>query len=197
MFFGTPPKQEYFVRINDLKRLPSEYSYFAISFKTLQHLMMNEILEVGGTLEETKGKELQYDPILTSVRGAPGKSAPGQLAEATIDINPFQRVYIIAVNTEDREDYFVSSRSLYLESMPDMYHAFDFEWEGVILKKFQSRDEAKNDPVYGTIYPALFRLIAGLKESNEPYIWRNGCDDPYGFGRIVIREGMGAEKRRK
>ena len=194
MYFDEPPKQEYFVRIRKLKDLNSNYSYFSISFKTLQHQMMNEMLEVGIAPYETRGQKLSYDPLLTSVRGAPGKSAEGQLAEATIDINSYQRVYIIAVNTEGQERLFVSSRSLYLESMPNMYHAFDFEWQNVILKQFASREEALNDPAYGNVYPALFRLMKGIKETKKPYIWRKGCADPYGFADIEFSDGMGAEQ---
>ena len=194
VYFDNPPKQEYFVRINNIKDLNPKYSYFALSFKTLQHQMMNELLEVGMALYETRGKTLPYDPLLTSVRGAPGKTTEGQLAEATIDINPYQRVYVIAVNTKGKENLFVSSRSLYLESMPNMYHAFDFDWPNVILKEFASRDEAKNDPAYGTIFPALFRLMDGIKEKKEPYIWRNGCADPYGFASITFNEGIGSEQ---
>ena len=160
VYFDNPPKQEYFVRINRLKDLDPKYSYFAISFKTLQHQMMNELLEVGMALYESRGKKLPYDPLLTSVRGAPGKTAEGQLAEATIDVNQFQRIYVIAVNTEGHENLFVSSRSLYLESMPNMYHAFDFDWTNVILKEFASREEAEHDPTYGVVYPALFMFGA-------------------------------------
>lgn len=193
-FFENPPKQEYFVRIKKIKELNSKYSYFAISFKTLQHQMMNEMLEVGMAPFETRGKKLPYDPMLTSVRGAPGKSVEGQLAEATIDINSYQRVYIIAVNTEGQERLFVSSRSLYLESMPNMYHAFDFDWPNVILKEFESREDALNDSVYGVVYPALFRLMEGIEKTKRPYIWRNGCADLYGFADIEFNEGMGAEQ---
>ena len=194
MFFGDPPKQEYFVRVKRLKELNSKYSYFAISFKTLQHQMMNEMLEVGMVPFEIRGKTLPYDPLLTSVRGAPGKTVEGQLVEATIDINSYQRVYIIAVNTEGEEQLFVSSRSLYLESMPNMYHAFDFDWPNVILKEFASREEALKDVAYGNIYPALFRLMEGIEKTKKPYIWRNGCADPYGFADIVLNEGMGTEQ---
>ena len=193
-YFGDPPKQEYFVRIKRLKELNSKYSYFAISFKTLQHQMMNEMLEVGMVPFEIRGKELSYIPLLTSVRGAPGKSVEGQLAEATVDINSYQRVYIIAVNTGGQERLFVSSRSLYLESMPNMYHAFDFDWQNVVLKQFASREEALSDAAYGNVYPALFRLMEGIKETKKPYIWRNGCADPYGFSAIELKEGMGIEQ---
>jgi len=194
-YFGDPPKQEYFVRINSVKELKKQYSYFALSFKTLQHQMMNEMLEVGMALYETRGKDLPYDPLLTSVRGAPGKTEDAQLAEATIDVNSVQRVYVIAVNSEEGESLFISSRSLYLESMPNMYHAFDFDWPNVILKEFSSREEAQNDSAYGVVFSALFRLIDGLKESKKLYIWRNGCADPYGFAEIVFSEGIGAEQR--
>ncbi len=193
-YFDKPPKQEYFITIDNLKKLDPKYSYFALPFKSLQHKMMNELLEVGMTLYESRGRILPYDPILTSVRGAPGKTTDGQLAEATIDVNSYQRVYVIAVTAERREDLFVSSRSLYLESMPNMYHAFDFDWPNVILKGFSSRDEAMADPAYGTVFPALFRLMEGLKENKTPYIWRNGCDDPYGFSSIVLNKGIGAEQ---
>ena len=194
MFFDDPPKQEYSVRVKRLKELNSKYSYFAISFKILQHQMMNEMLEVGMVPFEIRGKTLPYDPLLTSVRGAPGKTVEGQLVEATIDINSYQRVYIIAVNTEGEEQLFVSSRSLYLESMPNMYHAFDFDWPNVILKEFASREEALKDVAYGNIYPALFRLMEGIEKTKKPYIWRNGCADPYGFADIVLNEGMGTEQ---
>ena len=193
-YFGNPPKQEYFVRINSLRELDSKYSYFAITLKSLQHKMMNELLEVGMAPFEARGKRLPYDPILTSVRGAPGKTCEGQLAEATIDINSFQRVYIIAVNTDGEENLFVSSRSLYLESMPNMYHAFDFNWSGVIIKEFNSRDEAISDLVYGTVYPALFRLMEGIEKTKKPYIWRKGCVDLYGFADIEFNEEMGSEQ---
>lgn len=194
-FFGDSPKQEYFVRVNSIKELDPKNSYFAISFKSLQHTMMNEMLEVGMALYETRGKKLSYDPLLTSVRGAPGKTGENQLAEATIDVNPYQRIYVIVASAEGGERLFVSSRSLYLESMPNMYHAFDFEWANVILKEFSSREEAQSDPVYGIMYPALFRLIDGLKEDKKPYVWRNGCADPYGFAKIVFGIGVGAEQQ--
>lgn len=193
VYFGTPPKQEYFVRINNLRELPSKYSYFALPFKTLQHQMMNELLEIGTALYESRGKELTYDPLLTSVRGAPARDVDGQMTEATIDVNTYQRVYVIAVSQKSREDLFISSRSLYLESMPQMYHAFDFDWPNVILKEFSSRNEAQNDSVYGDVFAALFRLMDGLKDTKKPYIWRNGCKDPYGFGSIAFNEGVGAE----
>lgn len=193
-YFGDPPKQEYFVRTNSLRELDSKHSSFAISFKSLQHKMLNELLEVGMAPYEARGKKLPYDPILTSVRGAPGKTCKGQLVEATIDINSFQRVYIIAVNTDGKENLFVSSRSLYQESMPNMYHAFDFDWPNVILKEFNSRDEAISDAVYGVIYPSLFRLMEGIEKTKKPYIWRKGCMDLYGFADIEFNEGMGSEQ---
>ena len=192
-FFGPPPEQEYFVHINSLKELIPKYSYFAYPFKILQHKMMNELLEIGVPLYETRGKKLPYDPILTSVRGAPCETADGELAEATIDINPYQRIYVIAVSVNGVEDLFISPRSFYLESMPNMYHAFDFDWPNIILKTFESRDDALHNPVYGTIYAALFKLMEGIKSEKKPYIWRNGCNDPYGFLSIAFNDGIGAE----
>ena len=193
-FFGDAPKQEYFLKINKIKELPAKYSYFAISFKTLQHQMMNEMLEIGMTLFETAGKKLSYNPLLTSVRGAPAKTGEGQMAEATIDVNSYQRIYVIAVNVEERENLLVSSRSLYLESMPDMYHPFGFNWPDLILKEFSSREEALKAPAYGGIFTTLFKLLDGLKKNREPYIWRNGCKDIYGFSKIVLGKGIGGEQ---
>ncbi len=78
--------------------------------------------------------------------------------------------------------------------MPNMYHAFDFDWQNVILKEFPTRDEAERDLAYGTIYTALFRLLEGVKKTKAPYIWRNGCDDLYGFSGILLSNGIGAEQ---
>lgn len=193
---GKPPKENYFVKFLYFKDLPAKYYYYALPLKTLKHMAMEEKLETGQFLPEFIGKKFRSSPILTSVRGGPSATAKGALSEATIDVNPAIRIYAIVMHIDDgsENDFIVlSKRSRFNDCVDGKYHAFDFEWKEMILKAFETRESACNDEEYGGLFAKIYKLNDDIAESEAPYCWRKGMDDPYGFETISFCESVGSE----
>ena len=195
-YLGKPPKENYFIKFLSFKDLPAKYYNYALPLKALKHLAMEEKLETNQFLPEYIGKKLRKSPILTSVRGGPSATANGALTEATIDVNPAIRMYAIVIHIDNgpEHDFIVLSKhSRFNDCIEGKYHAFDFEWKEMILNAFETRESACNDEVYGDLFARIYKLNDDIAKSNEPYCWRKGLDDPYGFGTIIFNESVGNE----
>ena len=193
-YFGTPPKESYFMRFLTFKELLAKNYMYALPLKTLKHIAMEEMLETAHHLPEFMGKKLGRSSILTSVRGGPSVVDNSALTEATIDVNPAVRIYAIVVQGGDNPDFIVlSRRSKVNDCIEGKYHAFDFNWEDMILKAFESRESACSDEVYGDLFASLYKLNDDLVDSKSPYSWRKGMDDPYGFSALVFDNVDGYE----
>ena len=194
VYLGHPPKENYFMKFLTFKDLLAKNYKYALPLKALKHIAMEEMLETDHPLPEFAGKDLGRLPILTSVRGGPAEGVYGALTEATIDVNPAIRIYVIVARCEEKPDMIILSKhSRFNDSIVGKYHAFDFDWEPMILKAFEDRESACNDAVYGDLFIRIYKLNEEIAESKKPYCWRKGMDDPYGFANIALSELVGSE----
>ena len=193
-YLGRPPREEYFMKFLSFKELLAKNYKYALPLKALKHLAMEEMLETAHHLPEFVGKELGWSPILTSVRGGPSDRDNCALTEATIDVNPAIRIYAIVIQGSNNPDFTaLSRRSRVNDCVEGKYHAFDFDWEPMIVKAFTNREDACSDSTYGSLFTSLYKLNDDIIKSKTPYIWRKGMDDPYEFATIAFSELVGRE----
>ncbi len=197
-YFGKPPKENYFIKYLSYKDFPEKYYKYVLPIKKLQHIAMEQKLEIGLKLPEFADKPFRISPIITSIRGGPSESATGALTEATIDVNPAVRIYAIIVHIENVTDsdpdlIMLSKHSQYNDNIKHKYRAFDFEWKTVIIKAYESRESAFSDDIYGDLFKCLSILNDDITKSKTPYCWRKGMDDMYGFSKIVLNGFVGKE----
>ena len=87
----------------------------------------------------------------------------------------------------------LSQRSKVNDCVEGKYHAFDFNWQAMILKAYENREIACGDEVYGTLFTSLYKLNDDIVKNRAPVIWRKGMDDPYGFASIAFSDSVGDE----
>lgn len=195
-YLGNPPKEKYFIKYLSFKEFPVKYYKYVLPLKILKHIAMEEKLEIGRFLPEYVGKKLEFSPIITSVRGGPAENFFGALTEATIDVNPAIRIYVVVIHCDDDDKpdlIALSKRSRFNEYIEGKYHAFDFEWKDMLLKAYETREIACKDEAYGDLFTRLYKLNEEIAKSNSPYCWRRGMEDSYGFSNVTFNNMVGEE----
>lgn len=164
MYFGEPPKEEYYIKISDLKDLDRKYYYFAQSFRNLQKTIEeNEYLNGVAKLSN------DYDTIITSIRGL--NKDGHKIIEMVLDKSRAERLYLcIRLDGSDELLYSISKNS--------MLEAILLRGENVECIEEQKNIESLNVELkryFGDLKKAYDYMI----QNRHNYIWRYGDGNKY------------------
>ncbi|SEG36501.1 hypothetical protein SAMN04487934_11816 [Eubacterium ruminantium] len=110
IYFGNPPKEEYYINITDLSDLDSKYYYFAEFFKHLQNIIAENEFQ-----NETSDIIEKYNPIITSIKGT--NKDGYQIIEMVLDKSKASRLYLSIQLVDSQSIVYRVSKNSILESI--------------------------------------------------------------------------------
>ena len=165
LFFGEPKKEEYYIKIHDLKELDQKYWYFASTFRVIKRKLIRYFHTQGLDMFIEKLIPDEYEPIITC--GKASYRDGGVLAEIAVDLSRLRRVYI-SISDADKKEYLVHKYSHFAKQCVADENG-NVTWGPIVA--YASLAEAKNSE-YGEYFSLLEKMVKVTRERQDHFLWR-------------------------